>query len=141
MQGLSPEYVGELARQFLAASAFLGGVAATFLAQMLALNLPRRVVTGCILSSTAAAVAFVVSVLGATMVIAITHPLAPSGLRASDQLDGARVLAFGPFLLGVYLLLLTLGLAGWIRSRRMGWATTALAALGAFLGGWTLIQV
>ena len=136
---MAPEYLAELARQFGFLSAFLGGVAATVMAQLLTLHTPRRVVAWTIVSAAAAAVAFVVSVLGATLLLTAVHPQAPAGLRryAADPLLGA--VSFGAPALGVYLLLLTLGLAGWVRSRKTGLATSALALAGALAGGWTMV--
>jgi hypothetical protein len=42
MKGLSPDYLAELARQFLTVSAFLSGVATTFLARMLTVHSRRQ---------------------------------------------------------------------------------------------------
>jgi hypothetical protein len=139
MQQLDPEYLAEMARQFGFLSAFLGGVATTFLAQLLTLHSPRKVIAWGVIVSTAAAVAFVVSVLGSTMLIAATHPKAPAGMGAGDM-TGARLLAFGPFMLGLLLLLAALALAGWIRSSKAGVVTTALALAGVLAGGWTLVR-
>lgn len=137
MPPLDPDYLAELARQFGFLSAFLGGIAATFMAQLLTLHTPRKTVAGCVLLSAGAAISFVVSVLGATVAIAATHPDAPRELQADMQ--AVRAIMALPFGLGVFLLLADLGLAGWIRSRRTGLLTSAMAAAGVLLGGSTLI--
>lgn len=136
---MAPEYLGELARQFGFLSAFLGGVAATFVAQLLTLNSPRKAVAWTLVLAAAAAVAFIVSVLGSTLTVAAVHPQAPEGLKpyASDPL--VRATGSLSMVLGLYLLLATVGLAGWVRSRKAGIATTALAITGAVCGGWTLV--
>jgi hypothetical protein len=46
------------------------------------------------------------------------------------------VLAAGPNSLGLLLLLATIGLAGWIRSRKLGLATTFISAAAALAGLW-----
>ena len=137
---MAPDYLVEMSRQFGFLSAFLGGVAATFMAQLLTLHSPRKAVAWCVVLAAAAAVSFIVSVLGTTLFIAALHPAAPSGLRryGSDPLVGA--ISFVAPALGIYLLLATVGLAGWIRSRKAGLATTALALSGALSGGWTVIS-
>jgi hypothetical protein len=133
-------YLAELARQFGFLSAFLGALSGAFMVQLLPLSHPRRrLVSACVLAAAAATVAFIVAVLGATLLVAATHPSAPSGLASASVVGGGGALAALPFLAGVYLLLLTVGLAGWIRSPRLGWATAALATAGALFGGWTLV--
>jgi hypothetical protein len=54
-------------------------------------------------------------------------------VRASANVDQARLLTFLPFMLGMYLLLACLGLAGWLHSRRIGIATALVAGAGAVL--------
>ena len=132
-------YVAEMARQFGFLSAFLGALSGAFMVQLLTLQQPRRIFSWCILSAAAATVAFIVSVLGSTLLIAATHPGAPRGLGSDEIIGGGGALSGLMFLAGAYLLLLTIGLAGWIRSRRSGWATSLLAGAGALLGGWTLV--
>lgn len=139
MSPTNAAYLAELARQFGFLSAFLGALSGAFVVQLLPLQRPERIVAACALAATAATVAFIVSVLGATLVVAATYPGAPAGLSSSRVVGGGGSLAALPFLAGVYLLLLTLALAGWIRSRRMGVATAGLALIGALFGGWTLI--
>jgi len=139
MAGLDASYLEELGRQFAFLSAFLGALSGAFMIQLLTTQQPRRIYSWCILSAAAATVAFIVSVLGSTLLVAATHPGAPPGMASAGLVSGSGALAALPFLAGVYLLLATLGAAGWIRSRRMGVATTTLAIGGGLLGGWTLV--
>jgi hypothetical protein len=134
-----PTYLAELARQFGFLSAFLGALSGGFMIQLLTTQQPRRIYSLCILGAAAATVAFIVSVLGASLLLAATHPGAPRGLGSAGIVGGGGALASLMFLAGAYLLLLTIGLAGWIRSPRTGWATSGLAAAGGLLGGWTLV--
>jgi hypothetical protein len=45
----------------------------------------------------------------------------------------AQLLAALPFSVGILLLMATIGMAGWIRSKQTGRATTVLALIGAVL--------
>ena len=128
MQNLTSEYLVEIARQMGFLSAFLGGVAATFMSQLLGLSHPGRQRGWAILCAAGSSVAFIVSVVGATSLAIVLDPNAPA-----MSLEKGRVLAFLPFLLGIYLLLACIGLAGSLRSRRTGHATVAIAAIGAAL--------
>ena len=133
MSQLSAEYLAELARQMGFVSAFLGGVAAAFLGTLLTLRSPRRIVGWTMVCAAAAGVAFVVSVLGSVAWLSLLHPEAPAGARAAAANREAQLLTSVPFMIGVALLMTLVGMAGWIRSRGTGIATTAVAALGAVL--------
>jgi hypothetical protein len=128
---MSPEYMAELARQIGFVSAFLGGVAAAFLATLVTLQSPRRIVGRTIVCAAATAIAFIVSVLGSFAWLALLHPGAPKGAQASMR--EAQLLAALPFSVGILLLMATIGMAGWIRSKQTGRATTVLALIGAVL--------
>ena len=132
MSSLSSEYLAELARQIGFVSAFLGGVAAAFLATLLTLRSPSRMVGRTIVASAAAAVGFIVSVLGSLAWLTLLHPDAPKGAGAAGMRE-AQLLTAVPFAVGILLLMATIGMAGWIRSRRTGLATSVLAALGGVL--------
>lgn len=134
-----PAYLAEFARQFGFLSAFLGGLSGAFMVQLLSAQQPRRIFTWVILAAAAATVAFIVSVLGSTLLLFAVLPGAPPGLGSARVLTGGGTLAVLPFLAAVYLLLLTVGLAGFVRSRRTGWVTALLAGSGGLLGGWTLV--
>lgn len=130
MQPLAPEYLAEIARQIGALSAFLGGFAAAFFATLLALGSPRRTASWAIASAAFAAVAFVVAVVASTKLVIVLHPLAPANAGPGGA---ARTLMALGFVLGTYALLLSIGLSGWLRSRRMGLVTSALAVGAALL--------
>ena len=125
---MSSEYLAELARQIGFVSAFLGGVAAAFLATLLTLQSPRRIIGRTIVCAAATALAFIVSVLGSLAWLTVLHPGAPQGAQGS--LREAQFLTAVPFSLGILLLMVTIGMAGWIRSRNTGIGTTAMAVIG-----------
>jgi hypothetical protein len=128
---LAPDYMSTIATQIGGVSAFLGGFAATFLAMFLTLGHRSRAATIAIIASTIASVAFVVAVIATTAVIAKLHPHAPGGASASAGLP--QLLMTLSFLTGMLALLVSLGASGWTRSRTIGRATSAIAAVGVVL--------
>jgi hypothetical protein len=128
MDQLAPAYLAAIATQIGSQSAFLGGFAATYLATFLALGHSSRAASWAIGSAAVAAVGFIIAVIASTMLVMVTHPLAPAGAMASA---GSARLAMGlSFLAALLALLISLGISGWTRSRRMGWVTSGVAAIG-----------
>lgn len=132
MSGPSPEYFSEYARQIGFQSAFLGGVSATFLAQLLALNSSRKVVSWCLVLAAGAAGAFIASALGSSLLVLALDP--GSGGVAPTTQAFTLTLASVPYAAGLLLLLATIGLSGWVRSRRVGLVTTSTSTCAALLG-------
>ena len=134
MEQLAPEFVAEIARQVGFISAFLGGVAATFLATLVVAR-PHgphpRIASWVIGCAAAASVAFIVAVVANTMLAISLRPDAPTSAAGSGA--KAPVMAFLSFMTGMYLLLACVGLSGWLHGRRTGWVTAALAAIGVVL--------
>jgi hypothetical protein len=137
VQQIAPEFLAEIARQIGFISAFLGGVAATFLATLVVAGAQdrshRRIVSWAIGCAAAACVAFIVATVATTMLAISLRPDAPVSLAGSGSPTEARLMAFLPFMAGMYLLLGCVGLSGWLHGRRTGWVTAALAAIGVLL--------
>lgn len=132
MEQLSPVYIGALATQLAALSAFLGGFAATFLATLLTLGHESRLMTIMIGLAVTSAVAFIVTVVAATMLTAIYHPAAPAFMATLATSQPRAIMSLG-FTVGSLSLLASLGCSGWARSRAIGWTTTVAAVVGAAL--------
>jgi hypothetical protein len=128
----------EISRQLAFLGAFLGGFAATFLATLLVVDSSRRVADWVIGSAAAAACSFVVAVIASVTLTVVLHPEAPANVSASASIGAARVIATLGFGVGIYALLASVGLSGWIRSRRTGLGTSAAAAVGLVLASWGL---
>lgn len=132
MYSLAPEYLAEIARQIGSLSAFLGGFAAAYFGTLLALNASHRLASWAIASAALASLAFVVAVVACTKLVMVLHPQAPAML-AQESLGLTRALAVLGFLLGTYALLTSIGLSGWLRSRRTGLVTSWLAGVAGLL--------
>ena len=69
--------------------------------------------------------------VGSTATVAALHPDGPAG-RVGSAGFAQIVMSIG-FVLGLYALLISLGLSGWSRSKGTGWTTSIAAALGVVL--------
>jgi hypothetical protein len=132
MDQLPPAYISALASQLAALSAYLGGFTATFLATLLTLGHQSRVMTATIGFAVTSSVAFIVTVVAATMLTAIYHPAAPAFMAQVASSQPRTIMSLG-FTVGSLTLLASLGCSGWTRSRSVGWITTCAALAGAAL--------
>ena len=132
MQLPPPDFIAELFRQMAFIGAFLGGFAASFLATLLTEAPDSRVATWTIGAAALSSASFVAATLGATVVALDATRLGLRDFAAmSEATSRTQFWSGGLFLLGIYGLLLAVGLSGWTRSRAAGWATTAAAVVGA----------
>ena len=136
MYELAPGYLVELSRQMGFLAAFLGGFAGILLQLMLQTKQPPRLVATAIGFTVAAAVAFIVTLTASTMIGAVLHPDAPAYVADSPGLGRARAVLTLSFMLGLYALLVSLGLSGWMRSRATGLTTSIVAGIGFVLVTW-----
>lgn len=129
-----PEYLQHLYEQIASIAAVLGGFSITTLAVLLTAAPSRSI------GSWAAAASGLASGLltGTTFLASIlasdalkTNATTFSDLNASVQ-PLVSIVSLS-FLIGFYMLLISLGMSGWIRSRRTGIATTFAATVGALL--------
>ena len=140
MQPLAPEYLAEISRQLATLSAFLGGFAAAYLGTLLGLNSARWQVGWAAGAAAVSAASFIAAVVAATMIAVVLHPAAPQmGSRAASA-GTARVIAGLAFFVGLYALLVALGLSGWSRSRRLGVVTGWTAAAAAAISTWAVVS-
>lgn len=140
MPELDPRYLADLAGQIGSLSAFLGGFAATFLGTLLALSQKGRAAGWAIGAAVLSSVAFIVAVVASTMLVAAYNEHAPAMVRQVVPVAGAQSLMAKCFVVGLFALLASLACSGWPRSRRAGWTTTIIAALGMILVGWLIVQ-
>lgn len=125
--------MAEFFRQFAFINALLGGFAFSFLGVLLSSQTKHRVVGAAIAITAGAAACFIIATLGATFSAAAAANAGAAALPAS--IVGLRKPMSLIFLGGVFFLLVSLGLSGWLRSRNLGLVTTLIAlltAVGAF---------
>ena len=138
MQSLPDSYLIELARQMAFLGAFLGGFAATFLATLLVVDSSKRIAGWVIVSSATAACSFVVAVIASVMLTIVLHPDVPSNISSGSSVGTARIVSSLGFGAGVFALLTSIGLSGWVRSRQTGIATSVISFVGLILVSWAL---
>lgn len=137
LQQLLAEYLAELARQLSFVSAFLGGFAATFLGTLLFAPAESRAARWAIALTALSSSTFIVAVLWTTMLTVGLDPHAPGG-AVSARGTQARVISVLAVMVGIYALLASIGLSGWLRSRRLGWITSTIATVAALLATWAI---
>lgn len=140
MQSLSSNYLVEIAQQIAFVSAFLGGFSATFLATLIVYSSSKKSTDWAIWCSAFAASCFIVAVIGSVMLTVVLHPDAPSNAKAGASIITARIVSGLGFVLGVYALLGSVGVSGWIRSRKNGIITSTSAGLGVYFVTWALLS-
>src|SRR5678816_2312806 len=114
MQPLNAEFLGEAGRQIAFVSAFLGGFAATFLGVLLQSPNSRRHVGWAAGAAAVASASFILAVISGTLLALVVHPGAPANMAKPTFLPEVRTLILFTFASGIYSMLLSLGLSGWI---------------------------
>ena len=120
VQPVNAEFVAETGRQIASLSAFLGGFAATFLGILLQSPNSRRHVGWAAGAAAVASASFILAVISGTTLALVSHPGAPANMAKPTFLPEVRTLILFTFASGIYSILLSLGLSGWIRSRQLG---------------------
>ena len=135
--------MAEYYRQFAFVSSVLAGFAFTFYGTLLTITAPHRTTNWAALLSVTASICFLIVTLGTTFSAARV-----SRIALDAELPAELAAQQGPlsmaFLAGILFLLTSFGLGGWIRSRRLGIATTVAAAfgvIGVFAALWPFIHI
>ena len=127
-QELKASYVVAVAEQISFVSAFLGGVAATILFTVIIFSSDKRSVALLVATSALAACSLLVSVIAGWRLTIGLHPDLPFTPDPAKIriLWNSLIAGYG---LGVNSLIASIGLSGWIRSRRSGYITSFIAAI------------
>ena len=128
MLELSADYILAVAEQLSFVSAFLGGLSATILFTLVVFISPQKSVSWIVSFSALAACSLLIAVVAAWRLSILLHPSLP--FPAETAL--IKVLWHGMltgYVLGFLSLLISIGLAGWLRSKRAGMITSAIALL------------
>lgn len=137
MQALSNNYLIDLANQLAFLSAFLGGIAAAFLATLLVADVTKRMTNWLVGTTALSTCCFIIAVISFVMLGTIVHPDSP-GSSTEEVINTARVVSFLSFALGITMLLASVGLSGWLRSKRVGQITSAVALLAFIIVYWAI---
>ena len=120
----------EYYRQFAFISSVLAGFAFAFYGTLLLAPTPHRTSSWAAFLSVTASIAFLLVTLGTTFAASRAARL-EVGRSLPTEITSQVPLISILFLTGIFLLLASFGLGGWIRSRQLGIATTILAVVGA----------
>jgi len=114
--------------QLILLSAFLGGFSATFLAAILVVDSSKRLINWIICFSAIAACSFIVAAIAS---VALLNGLQPDAPVYSQQapLSIVRVVSALALTLGLFSLLSSIGLSGWVRSKNVGIITSTFSLI------------
>ena len=129
--------MAEAYRQFAFVSSVLGGFAFLFFAAILHVPATHRSAPWAAGTALAAAIGLLTVTLGSTFSAAALANL-PVGASSPPAIAGHHRVLSMMFLGSLYLLLVSFGVSGFIRSRHMGQITVALAVAGALAVAWAI---
>jgi len=127
-QEFKADYVVAVAEQLSFVSAFLGGVSATILFSIIIFSSDKRVVAFVIAASALSAYSLLVAVIAGWRLTIGLHPDLPFA-PDPDKIEMLWNFLIAGYGLGVNSLIVSIGLAGWIRSIGIGLVTSTIAAL------------
>ncbi|NVJ62441.1 MAG: hypothetical protein HWE27_18780 [Gammaproteobacteria bacterium] len=128
MTDINPSYIIAVAEQLSFVSAFLGGISATILVTIVVFTSQKRSVNWIVSTSALAACSLLIAVVASWRLVILLHPEMP--IQVSSGL--IKTLWFGMLLgygIGFLSLLASIGLSGWLRSKRDGIITTTIAVV------------
>lgn len=119
-------FIVAVAEQLSFVCAFLGGISAAMLITVVVFIAEKKSIGWIVSSAALAACSFLVAVVASWRIIIVLHPESP--IEVSDRIVGVlypvMLMGYG---VGFFSLLLSIGLSGWLRSRRAGLITTSIA--------------
>ncbi len=123
---LEPEYIVAVAEQISFVSAFLGGLSATILVTIVVFTSPSKSVSWIVSSSAFAACSLLIAVVASWRLIIMLHPAFPLPIEPTlvNILWNGMLLGYS---VGFISLLVSVGLSGWLRSRKIGLITASIA--------------
>lgn len=121
MVELPLEYLNKLANQTVVISSLLGGFSITAVANFLVSDLTGRLAGSIMKAAIIASFAF-------TNILMMTTPGYPLEVTSSD-LSTVKIIGVIALFVGVSSLIVMLALAGWTKSKRMGWFTTIIGMI------------
>lgn len=128
MAELTPSYIIAVAEQLSFVSAFLGGISATILVTIVVFTSPKKSVSWIVSTSTLAATSLLIAVVASWRLIILMHPELPVSVESTlvNLLWAGMLVGYG---IGFFSLLVSIGLSGWLRSKKTGIITSSIAAV------------
>ena len=128
MTEINPSYIVAVAEQLAFVCAFLGGVSTTILVTIVVFTSPKKSVSWLVTSSAIAACSLLVSVIASWRLIILTHPELPTTVDSSviNVLWASMLIGYS---IGFLSLLTSIGISGWLRSKKAGIITSSIAFL------------
>ena len=118
------EQIIVITEQLILLSAFLGGFSATFLAAILGIAPSNKIANWMVFCSALAACCFIICA-GSSIALA-------NALQLSTDLESlkfGRLTSSLSMALGMFSLISSIGLSGWLRNQKTGFATSSIAAV------------
>ncbi len=140
MEPLSLEYLRVLSSQLIFISVFLGGVSAGILGNLITSNKSGKLINVMIFGYAIASTAFIVSVFSMTKTLVMVTPGSPFPKPEVFQ-SATNPLGVLGFFLGIIALLFMIALSGWLKSKKLGIATSIIALIGFLIVMATIIEV
>ena len=128
MKEFKASYALAAAEQMSFIGVFLGGVSVTILLTIVVFSSSKKSVNWIVGTSAVAACSFLISVIASMRFVIALHPdlsFSPDPAKVS-LLWNSMILGYG---LGVISLITSIGLSGWLRSRRSGIVTTSISVV------------
>lgn len=130
MAEINPIYIVAVAEQLSFVSAFLGGISATILVTIVVFTSKKKSVNWIVSSSALAACCLLIAVVASWRLIILLHPELPIQVSAGiiKVLWAGMLVGYG---IGFLSLIASIGLSGWLRSKRDGIITSTIAVVAA----------
>lgn len=121
--------------------AVLGGFAFAFLGALITIEKPSKVLSATLFVTAIAAGLLLIATLGTTMYAGVIAGIREgrSGQEVINEIYHLRKPLSLMFLSGGFMLIVSIGLVGWVRSKNLGIAMSTLALLIAF-GAWFVMK-
>lgn len=125
-------YLNELAKQTIFISAFLGGFSAAILGTLIVSKQKSKILNTLVFSTALSSLAFIVAVMGMTKLVMISTPGYPFEITPSIT-TAPRIIGSLAFFIGILSLVFSIGISGWVQSKKLGIMTSVIAAIGMIL--------
>lgn len=124
----NPNYIIAVAEQLSFVSAFLGGISATILVTIVVFTSDKRSVSWIVSSSALAACSLLIAVVASWRLTILLSPEIPFQANSTiiKVLWNGMLIGYG---IGFLSLLASIGLSGWLRSKRDGIITTTISVI------------